>query len=154
MSIVAGGAGTVMSGGTLVIAGVAVSVKGVVLGGAMTAAGGAIASRAVFAMGADMTNVRYYSSGGKPPDKVTFDSKQLGAKWGEHMKDYPKLKSHSNYKSLANNIFKKPETIIFDSKNKEWYYLKGNDLLRLKPNGDFISLYPGAKSSRVLNAIK
>ncbi|MCL2082462.1 MAG: hypothetical protein FWH04_04400 [Oscillospiraceae bacterium] len=61
-SIVAGGAGTVMSGGTLVIAGVAVSVKGVVLGGAMTAAGGAIASRAVFAMGDDFEKVRYFSN--------------------------------------------------------------------------------------------
>ncbi|MCL2082475.1 MAG: hypothetical protein FWH04_04465 [Oscillospiraceae bacterium] len=62
MSIVAGGAGTVMSGGTLVIAGVAVSVKGVVLGGAMTAAGGAIASRAVAAMGDDWDMYAFYRS--------------------------------------------------------------------------------------------
>ncbi|MCL2082477.1 MAG: hypothetical protein FWH04_04475 [Oscillospiraceae bacterium] len=51
-----------MSGGTLVIAGVAVSVKGVVLGGAMTAAGGAIASRAVFAMGDDWDMYAFYRS--------------------------------------------------------------------------------------------
>jgi len=52
-----------MSGGTLVIAGVAVSVKGVVLGGAMTAAGGAIASRAVFAMKNDFAKFSQYNQG-------------------------------------------------------------------------------------------
>ena len=33
-------------------------------------------------------------------------------------------------------------------------YLKGNNLLRVTNNGEFVSLYPGAESSRVLSAIE
>jgi hypothetical protein len=42
---------------------------------------------------------------------------------------------------------------VFDAVYNEYYYLRGNDLLRLKTNGDFISLYPGVNSARVINAI-
>jgi len=38
--------------------------------------------------------------------------------------------------------------------HKEYLYIKGKDLLRVKENGDFVSLYPGADTARVTNAIK
>lgn len=87
------------------------------------------------------------------PDNVNYDSKQVGKKYGEHMKDYPDMKDYTEYKDYADEIFKSPDQIIHDAKNGEFYYTKGNDLLRIKENGDFVSLYPGAESGRVLDAI-
>ena len=148
-----GGFTALMSGGALSLAGVSISAAGMTAGGVLVADGTTIASKALYSMGADISNYKYCSSGGKIPKKVNYDNKQLGDKWGEHMQDYPKLKSHTEYKKLANEVFSKSDKIIFDSKYNEFYYLKGNDLLRLNPNGDFISLYPGANSSRVLDVI-
>ena len=87
------------------------------------------------------------------PEKVIFDQKQVGKKFGEHKADYPDMNSYLDYKEMANNIFESPEMIIHDSVKKEFYYLKGENLLRIKENGDFVSLYPGSESERVLNAI-
>ena len=42
-------------------------------------------------------------------------------------------------------MLKSPNQIIHDAKNGEFYYTKGN--------GDFVSLYSGAESGRVLDAI-
>jgi hypothetical protein len=36
----------------------------------------------------------------------------------------------------------------------EIYYIRGNDLLRVSEAGEFISLYPGANSQRVIDAMK
>ena len=43
--------------------------------------------------------------------------------------------------------------IILDEVNSEYYYIQGEDLLRITTNGDFVSLYPGAGSNRVTNAL-
>lgn len=69
------------------------------------------------------------------------------------MKDYPHMKDYTEYIKYAEDIFKSPEQIIYDAKYKAAYYTKGNDLLRIKENGDFVSLYPGADSGRVRDAI-
>jgi hypothetical protein len=87
----------------------------------------------------------------KTVESIIFDNKQVGKKWGEHMKDYPQFKSYNDYKNYANDIFTNYDKKIFDTVNNEWYYIKGDDLLRLKPDGTFISLYPGANSPRVTN---
>ncbi len=55
---------------------------------------------------------------------------------------------------MAEDLFNVPEKIIPDSKNNEIYYIRGNDLLRVDKNGEFVSLYPGAKSQRVIDALK
>jgi len=70
------------------------------------------------------------------------------------MKDYPGMKDYNDYKKYANEVFESPDRIIHDVKNEEYYYTKGKDLLRIKENGDFVSLYPGAESGRVLDAIE
>ena len=88
------------------------------------------------------------------PDTINYDSKQVGKKYGEHMKDYPDMKDYTEYKDYADEVFKSPDQIIHDIKNGEYYYTKGEDLLRIKENGDFVSLYPGAESGRVLDAIE
>jgi hypothetical protein len=85
-------------------------------------------------------------------DSINFEKKQLGKKYGEHMIDYPGM-TYQEYKAYANNIFKKPDKVVFDAKNGEFYYLRGKDLLRVKSNGDFVSLYPGADSTIVTRAI-
>lgn len=90
----------------------------------------------------------------KPLESVNYDSKQVGKKYGEHMKDYPDMKDYTDYIDYADEIFNSPDKIIRDEINGEIYYIKGNDLLRIKENGDFVSLYPGANSTRVINAIK
>ncbi len=87
------------------------------------------------------------------PSECNISSKQFGKKWGKHKVDYPDL-NMDEYKGLIDNVFKNPERIIHDVKNKEYLYLRGNDLLRMSETGDFISLYPGVESGRVLSAIK
>ena len=88
-----------------------------------------------------------------PPDGVNYSSKQLGKKYGEHKLDYPEIEDYNDYKELAEDIFNSPEQIIHDISNKEYYYIRGKDLLRIKENGNFVSLYPGADSRRVITAI-
>ncbi len=92
-------------------------------------------------------------SGTKPPIELNISSKQLGRKWGEHMKHYPDISSYPEYEDKIINIFKDPDRIILDSKNSEYLYIKGDDLLWLKLNGQFVSLYPGVNSSKVTKAL-
>ena len=88
------------------------------------------------------------------PDEINYDLKQVGKKYGEHREDYPDMESYTDYKDLAEEIFNSPDQIIHDKARGEYYYTKGNDLMRIKENGDFVSLYPGAESERIFNAIK
>ena len=94
------------------------------------------------------------SSGFGPLENINIDDKQLGTKWGKHRYDYPDLDNFEEYKQLANNVFSDPDKIIWDSVNQEYLYIKGSDLLRVQPSGNFVSLYPGAESGRVLKAIE
>lgn len=63
------------------------------------------------------------------------------------------MESYMDYKNFADEIFNSPDQIIHDAAKGEYYYIQGNDLLRIKENGDFVSLYPGAESQRVIDAI-
>lgn len=45
------------------------------------------------------------------------------------------------------------QVIVHDNVNKEFCYLHGSDLLRIKENGSFVSLYPGANTTQVWRAI-
>ena len=56
--------------------------------------------------------------------------------------------------NYANDIFNNPEQIIYDAANNEYLYIKGDDLLRLGEDGEFISLYPGAQSGKVTSVIE
>lgn len=134
----------------------------VAAGGAALAVGSVdVAGNAIENAGSD-PNISFSKSdgGGKAPkdkgsspNSINYDQKQIGKKYGEHKKDYPDMKNYSEYKDYADEIFESPDQIIQDSRNKEFYYTKGDDLLRIKENGDFVSLYPGATSERVLDAI-
>ena len=92
-------------------------------------------------------------SGLNSPSECNISSKQFGKKLGKHKTDYPDL-SMDEYKNLIDDVFKSPDKIIQDVENNEFLYLKGNNLLRVTNNGEFVSLYPGAESSRVLSAIE
>ena len=96
---------------------------------------------------------RVSESGLNSPSECNISSKQFGKKWGKHKTDYPDL-SMDEYKNLIDDVFKSPYKIIQDVENNEFLYLKGNNLLRVTNNGEFVSLYPGAESSRVLSAIE
>lgn len=93
-------------------------------------------------------------SGRKPQISISINSRQLGEKWGKHKTDYPELSNHIEYEQFAKSVFNNPDRIIYDSFNGEYLYIQGNSLLRLKQNGEFISLYPGTESARVINAIE
>ncbi len=90
----------------------------------------------------------------KPPVDMQAGSKQLGKKWGKHKFDYSNLNTYTDYEQFAKEIFNNPDKIIFDSANNEYLYIKGDDLLRIQVNGQFISLYPGADSAKVTNAVE
>ena len=111
---------------------------------------------AFFGYMADTVNTaQYYAMGGlaasrmtpnatQRPGSLNISNSQLGKKWGKHKMDYPDLKNHTEYQNLANDIFKNHDKAIFNHTFNEFHYMRGNDLLRVKPNGEFISLYPGA----------
>ena len=92
-------------------------------------------------------------SGLNSPSECNISPKQFGKKWGKHKTDYPDL-SMDEYKNLIGDVFKNPDKIIHDVNNNEFLYLKGENLLRVTDSGEFVSLYPGTKSGRVLSAIE
>ena len=88
------------------------------------------------------------------PSHITLNDKQLGKKWGKHKYDYTNLKTVEEYKKLANEVFNNPDKIVYDNLKNEYYYISGDNLLRLKSSGEFVSLYHGSNSERILKAIK
>ena len=95
----------------------------------------------------------YVERGSETPNSIKYDFKQVGKEWGKHKTDYPNMKDYNDYQRQVNQMFNSPDKIIYDVRNKEYLYIKGNDLLRIGENGDFISMYPGAGSARVTDAI-
>ena len=87
------------------------------------------------------------------PRSLNVSNSQLGKKRKKHRAQYPEFENYTEYSNFAKYIFEKFQKRIFDAIYDEFYYIVGNDLLRVKPSGEFISLYPGADSSRVINAI-
>jgi hypothetical protein len=78
---------------------------------------------------------------------LQYDTKQIGKKYGEHMKDYPGV-SHDDYLNMAKDIYSDPLStkITYPSNAPKYpgethYYNNGN-LLRIAPDGTFRSLYP------------
>lgn len=57
-------------------------------------------------------------------------------------------------KEQVEQIFYKPDKIICDEDQQEYYYIRGKDLLRFGFDGVFISLTPEADSRRVLMAMR
>jgi len=88
-----------------------------------------------------------------PFKDIIFNNNQLGTKWGKHRFDYPELNNYEEYKNFANDIFKVHDKVVRDEKAGEIYFIRGNNLLRVKENGEFVSLYPGAFSDRVLRLL-
>jgi len=101
----------------------------------------------IFSLLNEVRQVYWYNS----PNELTIPKEQLGAKWEKHMNDYPDIQSYQDYANLANDIFSSADKILFDSANSEYYYIKGQDLLRVNAKGEFISLHPGADSDRIKN---
>ena len=89
-----------------------------------------------------------------PPNELNLDdSKQVGKKWGKHKEDYPEMEDYDDYEEYAQVVHDNPDKIIHDEENGEYIYQKGDDILRVTEDGDFVSLYPGADSARVGKAI-
>lgn len=91
---------------------------------------------------------------GTVPEAIKFTNKQVGKKFGKHKRDYPELNTPKEYVDLSKKIKENPDKIIYDAFHEEYYYVKGDDLLRIDKNGEFISLYPGSDSDRVISAIE
>lgn len=70
------------------------------------------------------------------------------------MKDYPQMTSYKDYINRAKDIFASPEKIYFDESAGEFYYVQGEDLLRMGTSGNFVSLYPGVDSARVIKSMR
>ena len=64
------------------------------------------------------------------------------------------MKDLHEYEDMIEDMFKNPEKIVYDIEKNEYYYIRGDDLLRVKENGDFVSMYRGANSDRVTKAIE
>lgn len=96
------------------------------------------------------------STGQQKPAELKIEDSQLGKKYGEHKVDYPDL-DYSEYRQLAQEVFTNPDEIRVgyasgESSHLEYFYIKGNNLLRVLPDGSFVSLYPGASSGIVQSA--
>ncbi len=146
---VSASAGSVLSGVGVVATPAAIAVTAV--GALEVGLGLTIATAAIGNINTDhnrFTNFEKLACEGRKnrPDKISLSDSQVGQKWGKHKSDYPSLKSHIEYRERAINIFKNPEKVYFNSAANEYYYISGKDLLRLKPDGTFISLYPGSSS--------
>ena len=90
----------------------------------------------------------------KPNIDLKISDGQFGVKWGKHKEDYTFLNTYDDYKKMINDIFNNPDKIVIDEAHGEYLYIRDGDLLRLSLDGDFVSLYPGANTGRVLNAIQ
>ena len=88
------------------------------------------------------------------PKQLKISEGQLGKKWGEHMRQYPELDSYVEYRQLAQDIFQNPEKVFLNSEIGEYFFVRGKDLLRVKLDGTFVSLYPGVNSALVQKAIQ
>lgn len=64
------------------------------------------------------------------------------------------MENYNDYINYIEDTFNNPDKIVYDTKNNEYLYMHGEQLLRLSDNGDFISFYPGANSARVADAIE
>lgn len=70
------------------------------------------------------------------------------------MRQYPELDSYVEYRQLAQDIFQNPEKVFLNSEIGEYFFVRGKDLLRVKLDGTFVSLYPGVNSALVQKAIQ
>ena len=64
------------------------------------------------------------------------------------------MKSYMDDQNYANDVFRKPDQVIYDAADNEQIYIKRADLLRVGEDAEFISLYPGAQSGTVKSAIE
>jgi len=80
------------------------------------------------------------SDAGQNP--LSFDPQQLGHKFGEHMGDLPGYQTPQEYQNLANSIYNNPNAAVSSAPNGDTLYQLDNDILRVGPNGSFVSLYP------------
>jgi hypothetical protein len=96
---------------------------------------------------AQTENVNWLTGKPNARQELQYDSKQLGHKYGEHMKDYPGM-SHDDYLNMARDIYSDPlSTKTTYPTNAPMYhgethYLNNGNLLRIAPGGKFRSLYP------------
>ena len=93
------------------------------------------------------------SSPPPPPSELIIRNAQLGDKWRTHRFDYPNLSDHVAYRELAHDIFRRHDRMVYDAWYNEFYFIRGLDVLRVLVDGVFVSLYPGANSPRVMDAI-
>mgnify|MGYP003369775018 CR=1 FL=1 len=55
----------------------------------------------------------------KIPDIVNFDPKQLGKRGGKHKAHYLDMKSYMDDQNYANDVFRKPDQVIYDAADNE-----------------------------------
>lgn len=82
------------------------------------------------------------------------DTGQIGQKFGKHKYDYPNMKNYQEYRDFAQDVFNNPEKVFYEKLEDEYLYVRGEDLLRIKSDGRFVSLYPGASTDKVAKAIE
>ncbi len=58
------------------------------------------------------------------------------------MGEVPGYQNPQQYRDLANAIFGDPNTVLSTASNGDTLYQVGNNILRVSPNGAFVSLYP------------
>lgn len=73
---------------------------------------------------------------------LSVESQQLGHKFGEHLGDLPGYQTPQQYLDLANSIYNDANAIVSSASNGDTLYQVGDNILRVGPNGSFVSLYP------------
>jgi hypothetical protein len=77
-------------------------------------------------------------AGRKP---LSFDSRQVGQKFGEHFSDEPGFQTPEQYQELANQIYGDPDAVVSTATNGDLLYQVGRNILWVTPEGFFRSLY-------------
>lgn len=149
--VIGGGGGTVLapaSGGTSAVVGYAIAGHGI------TVVGNGLINSLAEAQGLVdyMSESNHDSSGssgtsdtdGIKPDDISISDAQFGKKFGKHKEDYPGI-TQKEYKAKIYDVFNNKNTKWEKGANGELYGTLGKDLLRVKQDGTFVSLYPGGK---------
>lgn len=140
------------------VAAAEITASGAIVAGAAAMAAAAKEDFNSYKKDSDYYNKLYCEGKSGIPEKLQVTDQQLGKKAGEHGAISDGKIDFQKYKQKIMDIFENPDEIRFGYANGaerhlEYFYIKGDDVLRVMPDGSFVSMYEGAMSADPQNAV-